>query len=52
MSELHDNADIVKTSRDIMTLVRTKTALLDYKPSLLAAAAFFIAVWKVHQLNK
>lgn len=33
LSELHENADIVKASKEILLLSRTKTALLDYKPS-------------------
>ena len=33
LSELHDNPEIVKVSKDILLLARTKTALLDFKPS-------------------
>jgi len=52
LSDLHDNSDIVRVSKETIVLLRTKSLFLDYKPSQLAAAAFFIAVWKTHNLNK
>ena len=52
LSDLHDNSDIVRVSKETIVLLRTKSLFLDYKPSQLAAAAFFIAVWKTHNLHK
>jgi len=48
LSNFHENEEVVKLASEIIIMCRTKIQLAEFKPSQIAAASFFLAVWKVH----
>jgi hypothetical protein len=51
LSEYQEHTQVVSITKDVIIMARGKAVFLDYKPSLIAAAAFFVAIWKVNNLD-
>ena len=52
LTDFHEHQEIVDLAKEILLKARLRCASLEFKPSLLAASSFFLAVWSSQKLNQ
>jgi hypothetical protein len=51
LANLHDDFNVSKMAKELSIRAKMRAAMLDFKPSVIAAASLFLAVSSVHELN-